>query len=95
MTADALPVKTTEFTYREWNIVPDSNNPNHFKLETATGSVICTLAFPVSCNTSFLNLIASAPELQDIAEMYRDTMMGNEAEKTMIYTIVRDVLNRL
>ncbi len=98
MTAAILPAKTPEVAHREWHIIPDASHPNHFTLETATGNVLCTLAFPKNentTNTEFLNLIASAPELQDIAEMYRDTMIGNRAEKTMIYTIVSRVLSRL
>ena len=85
----------TEFKHREWHIVPDAVNPNRFNLETAMGSIICTLAFPESCNTSFLNLIASAPELEDIAEMYQESMTGSRAEKSMIFDIVRNVLSRL
>ncbi len=97
-TAEVLPAQTTEFTQREWHIIPDVTDPNRFNLKTATGTIICTLAFPeddTTTNTTFLNLIASAPELQDIAEMYRDSMTGSTAEKTMVFTIVRDVLGRL
>ncbi len=97
-TADALPNKTNEFTHKEWHIIPNASHPNHFTLKTATGNVVCTLAFPENANTTntdFLNLIASAPELRDIAETYRDSMMGSNAEKTMIYTIVCNVLGRL
>lgn len=94
-TAEVLPAQTTEYSHREWHIIPDVTNPNRLNLKTATGTIICTLAFPERCNTTFLNLIASAPELQDIAEMYRDSMTGSTAEKTMVFTIVREILGRL
>lgn len=97
-TADVLPNKTTEFTHKEWHIIPNANHPNHFTLKTTTGTIICALAFPGNNNTTnatFLNLIASAPELQDIVEMYRDSMTGKEAEKTMVFAIVREILSRL
>lgn len=95
---NAAEASTTPYNYREWHIVPDAAAPNCFTLETATGNIVCSLAFPGKNNSTtptLLNLIASAPELQDIAEMYRDSMTGNKAEKTIIFNIVSEVLNRV
>lgn len=97
-TADTLAPTKTEYNYRAWHIVPDTVTPNRFKLETASGNIVCTLAFPENNNAAhspFLNLIASAPELQHIAEMYHDAMVGNPSERSMIFTIVCKVLNRV
>ena len=38
-------------------------------------------------------LIAAAPQLLQIAEMFHDHMVGNEMERTMIFNIVSKVLN--
>ena len=91
-------VALMEYTHREWHIVPDVVKSNCFNLETATGNIVCSLAFPEhdnNANTTLLNLIASASELQDIAEMYHDTMLGNKAEKTMIFSTVSEVLDHV
>ena len=90
--------KTTGYTQCEWHIVPDVVKPNCFNLETTTGNIVCSLAFPEhdnNANITLLNLVVSAPELQDIAEMYHDTMLGNKAEKTMVFSIVSEVLDRV
>lgn len=83
----------TELNHRDWHITPSETTPNSFDLKTKKGNTLCTLAFPKDCNISLLNLIASAPELQDIAEMYHDYMLG-KAEKSMVFNIVKEVLNR-
>lgn len=84
---------SSKYRQREWHIVAAKDNPNCFYLETAAGKVLCTLGVPEGGNTGFLNLIASAPELQDIAEMYYDAMLG-KAEGTMVFEIVTEVLRR-
>lgn len=37
-------------------------------------------------------LIAAAPQLLQIAEMFHDHMVGNEMERTMVFNIVSKVL---
>lgn len=90
----AETLSETAFNHRDWHIIP-SNNPNCFELKTKTGNTLCTLAFNKGCNTSLLNLIASAPELQDIAEMYHDHMLGGQMQHSMVFDIVREILSRL
>ncbi len=94
-TADVLTRDTKRDTHSEWNIVPSAAQPNSFDLKTKTGHTLCILTFPKAYDKPLLNLIASAPELQDIAEMYRDSMIGNKAEKTMVFAIVTKVLQRV
>ncbi len=94
-TADLLPQTKMAFNHRDWRITPAKDNPNCFDLKTTTGNLLCTLAFPKDCNTSLLNLIALAPELQDIAEMYHDHMLGGQMQKSMVFDIVQEILNRL
>ncbi|MEM9687607.1 MAG: hypothetical protein AAF934_11900 [Bacteroidota bacterium] len=90
--------KTTEkkqYSHKAWDSVP-AKKPNCFDLKTtATGAVVCTISFPETCDSKLLNLIAAAPELYQIAEMYHDFMLGNEAEKTMVFSIVKTVLSRV
>ncbi len=85
----------TKFKHREWHIIPVGGNPNDFSIKTTTSIVVCELSFPKSCNMSFLNLIASAPELHDIVEMYHDHMLGGKMQKTMVFNMVSEVLQRL
>ena len=89
-------MKTTmemTFNHRDWRVIPDPIDPNCFTLEDIkTGEILGTVLLAENSNPGLLNLIASAPELQDIAEMYHDHMIGKEAEKTMVYTIVKQVL---
>ncbi len=85
----------TTFKHRDWSFVPDVITPNQFNLEEIkTGKVLGRFILPEGSNSTLLNLIASAPELQDIAEMFRDRMKGNE-EKTMVFSIVMEVLQRI
>lgn len=94
ITAD-ISAETT-FKHRDWNLIPDAAHSNYFDLkETKTGRVLGRFILPESSDPTLLNLIASAPELQDIAEMYHDAMVGNGAEKTMVFAIVTEVLHRV
>lgn len=88
--------KTTKLKHRDWHIIPDTHHANRFNLaETKTGKVLGTLVLPKSGDTTFLNLIACAPELEDIAEMYHDHMLGGPMEKSMVFATVKEILARL
>ena len=90
-----LPETTLLIKEWQWRIVPDEGRPDYFNLEEAkTGKVLGTFILPEDSDPKLINLIASAPELQDIAEMSRDHMIGNSMEKTMVFSLVMQVLER-
>ena len=92
---DLAETTETLFKHREWRVIPDTVNPNWFKLEEIkTGKVLGCFVLPEDGDPTLLNRIAAAPELEDIAEMFRDTMIGNKAEKTMVFSLVMEVLQR-
>ena len=96
-TANTLTeAQTAKLKHRDWHIIPDTRYTNHFSLEeTKTGKVLGTLVLPKSSDTALLNLIGCAPELEDIAEMYHDHMLGGPMEKSMVFTTVQEILTRL
>ena len=91
---------TTTLKHQEWNVALDIIHPKNFILkEDKTGKILATIILPEDSNPedsdpTLLNLIASAPELQDIAEMFQDHMQGGPMEKTMIFSTVIQVLER-
>ena len=87
----AIPLKTEG---REWCILPDSLHPERFRLWNSKGELLCTF-FVHQPKPGLLNCIAAAPELQDIAEMFRDHMLGSAMHHTMLFTLVQNLLNRL
>lgn len=88
-------IMETTFKHRDWSFVPDVITPNQFNLEEIkTGKVLGRFILPEGSNSTLLNLIASAPELQDIAEMFRDHMIGTNAQKTMVFSMVMQILER-
>ena len=91
---DLAETTETLFKHREWRVIPDTVKPNLFKLEEIkTGKMLGTFTLPKDGDPTLLNLIAAAPELQDIAEMFRDSMIGNKSQ-TMIFSLVEQVLER-
>lgn len=85
----------TTFKHREWQIVPDAIHGHCFNLEEVkTGKLLAALILPEGSNSRLLSLIASAPELQDIAEMYQQSMTGSRAENSMLFSMVTQVLQR-
>lgn len=95
-TATISAETTMTFKHRDWDFIPDVITPNRFNVkENKTGKILGTIILPENCDTTFLNLIGCAPELQDIAEMYRDKMKGSKEEKTMVFSIVMEVLQRI
>ena len=85
----------TAFKHREWRVIPDETHPNCFKLqEIKTGKVLGSFVLAEGSDPELLNLIACAPELQDIAEMYRDHMIGKNAQNTMVFSMVIQTLER-
>ena len=83
------------FKHRDWRIIPDTIYPNCFNLEeTATAKVLGRFVLPKDSDPGLLSLIAAAPELQDIAEMFRNSMIGNKAQKTMVFSVVTEILQR-
>lgn len=79
----------------QWRINPDENHPNCFVLQEAkTNKVLGTFILPEDSDPKLINLIAATPDLQDIAEAYRDHMIGRSAEKTMMFSLVMQVLER-
>ena len=78
-----------------WQLLPLSGQARRFLLNHRDTGTVCTLTFPIRYNPKLLRLIAAAPELEDIAEMYRDEMLGSDRQHTMIFEIVSRVLHRL
>ena len=95
MRAAEFTPENTPFNHRDWHSTPSESHPGLFDLKTNTGDLLCLLTFPKGCNTSLLKRIASAPELQDIAEMYHDHMLGGPMQRSMVFTTVCEILNRL
>lgn len=94
--ANILETNTIAFNHRDWSFIPDSITPNCFSMEeNRTGKILGTIILPESGDNTFLNLIGCAPELEDIAEMFRDHMEGSPMERTMVFSLVMDVLHRI
>lgn len=97
-TANILAGTTMEtgYKYGNWRIIPDATAPDCFSLkEATTGKVLGSFVLFDRNNTPLLNLIACAPELEDIAEMFHDHMLGGPMQKTILFSLVQDLLNRL
>ena len=79
----------------EWHIVPVKRNSKAFSIKNKEGSVVCKLIFPEEPDSTCLNLIACAPELEDIAEMFHDHMYGGQMQESIVFTIVRKMSDHL
>lgn len=81
---------------QEWQMVPVPGYPDCFVLEeTRTGKVLGRFMLAEGSNPAFLNLIASAPELQIIAEMYRIAMKDRRAKNDMLFSMITEIFQRI
>jgi hypothetical protein len=85
-------MKTPKKPYSSWKAVPCKEQPNSFILETKDGKEVCTLVFNDPAQSGYARLIAAAPELEDIAEMFHDHMLGSRMKQGMIFDIVKQTL---
>ena len=83
------------FAQEAWNIVPSETDSKSFSLKNTGGELVCTLVFPRVQYKTNLDLIALAPELLAIVEMYHDHMINSEAQNTMAFYMVHEILCRL
>ncbi|MEM9687795.1 MAG: hypothetical protein AAF934_12890 [Bacteroidota bacterium] len=90
MKEQSLTETTVVFKHREWQLTPDAIYPNCFSLkEIKTGKVLTYFVLYQNGDTKLLNRIACAPELEDIAEMYDDATIGNQAKAAKTATTLK------